>query len=126
MDIIEKFIDEDEYESVSKFLQDLFVINTARTIKFGSIVAINADNRHYNGYYMVEFTSSPYTIQQNKTIDEKFIKSGELVSNGMYFMLGYPTQDYICNITPRKHQMKFLEYFLPNLPRYLFTLLIFN
>ena len=34
---------------------------------------------------MVEFSSSPYTLQENKTIDGKFIESGELESNGRYF-----------------------------------------
>ena len=55
--------------------------NTARTIQVGSIGAIYTDNRHSHGYYMVEFTSFPYTLQENKTIDGQIINASELVAN---------------------------------------------
>ena len=59
--------------------------NAALVIKVGSISAIDADDRHPNGYNMFEFTSSPYDLEENKTIDVQVIYSGELVSNVMYF-----------------------------------------
>ena len=34
---------------------------------------------------MVELTYSPYTLQENKTIDGQALDSGELVKNGRYF-----------------------------------------
>ena len=52
---------------------DSFVMNMAQTI--------HADDRHPHGYYMVVFSSSPYTVKENKTIHEQVIYSGELVSN---------------------------------------------
>ena len=56
----------------SIFLND-FVNNPAQTIKVGSIGAIYADNKHSHGYYMVEFSSSPYTLKENKNIDGQVI-----------------------------------------------------
>ena len=35
------------------FFLDGFINNTYQTIKFGSIDAIDADNKHSHGYYMV-------------------------------------------------------------------------
>ena len=43
----------------SKIVLDGFVNNKAQTIKVGSIDAIDGDNKHLHGYYMVEFLSSP-------------------------------------------------------------------
>ena len=57
------------------------VQNTAKNIQFGSIGAIDVYDKHTHGYYMVEFTSLPYTLQENKTIDGQIINASELVAN---------------------------------------------
>ena len=41
------------------------VNNTEKNIQVGSIGDIVADYRHSHGYYMVEFTTSPYTPKKN-------------------------------------------------------------
>ena len=41
----------------------------------------NDYNRNVDGYYMVEFKSSPYISQESKTIDKQAIYFCELVSN---------------------------------------------
>ena len=69
MDLIDKGTDEEEYESVHNIILYGFVNNKAQTLKVGSIDAIDGDNKHLHGYYMVGFLSSPYTLQENKTID---------------------------------------------------------
>ena len=58
-----KNTDEEEYEPVQKTLLDGFVNNIYQTIQIGSICAIDSENRHLRGYYMVEFSSSLYTFQ---------------------------------------------------------------
>ena len=63
-------------------LYSIFFNNTVQTIQVGSICAIDADDKHPHGYHRVGFTSSPYTLKENKTFDGKFIESSELVSNG--------------------------------------------
>ena len=55
---------------------DSSVNNTVQTIQFDSFDAIDAGDIHSHIYYMVEFSPSPYTLQENKTIDEKFIEYG--------------------------------------------------
>ena len=62
--------------------------NTARTIQVGSIGAIDADNRHSHGYYMVEFTSFPYTLKENKNMYGKLIESVDILSSVRYFSMG--------------------------------------
>ena len=59
-----------------------FVNNTAQTIKVGSIDAISDYDRYSHGYKIVEFSSSPYTLQENKNIYGKVIDTGELVAYG--------------------------------------------
>ena len=54
-------------------------------IKVGSIGAIDADYRKSHGYYMVEFRTSPHTLQKNITIYGKLIDYEEVVANGSYF-----------------------------------------
>ena len=72
--IIKKGTDEEEYESVHKVVLDALVNNTSQAIQVGSIGAIDADNRHSHGCYMVGFTYDTYTLK--KTIDGQFMESG--------------------------------------------------
>ena len=39
----------------------MFFNNPDQAIKVGSIVAVDDDNKHSHGYYIVEFSYSPYT-----------------------------------------------------------------
>ena len=55
------------------------VNKTSQTIQVGSIYAVDAGNRHSHGYYMVEFTSLTYNLQEDKSIDGKVIEPVELV-----------------------------------------------
>ena len=58
MDFIDKCTAEKEYESVNKIVLYGFLNNTAQNIQVGSIGAIDADDRHSCGYYMVELSYS--------------------------------------------------------------------
>ena len=42
---------------------DGFLNSTDKTIHVGPIGAIDADNRYYHGYYMVESSYRSYTLQ---------------------------------------------------------------
>ena len=53
----------------------------SQNIQPRSIGTMNKDAIHSHGYYMVEVSSSPCILQENKTIDEKVTYSGELVLN---------------------------------------------
>ena len=54
---------EEEYESFHKISWDGFVKNTVKNIQVVSIDAIDSEYIHSPGYYMVEFSSSPYILQ---------------------------------------------------------------
>ena len=71
MEFIDKGSDEEEYEEFHKIVLDSLANNTAQTIQVGSIGSIDADDKHSHGYYMVGFSSSTYTLQEDKTVDEK-------------------------------------------------------
>ena len=46
-------------------------------IQVGTIGSIDEDYRNPYIYYMVEFSSSPYTLQENKTTGGKLIDYGQ-------------------------------------------------
>ena len=52
---------------------DGFLNSTDKTIHVGPIGAIDADNRYYHGYYMVESSYQSYTLQQNKPVVGKLL-----------------------------------------------------
>ena len=52
----------EEYKPVNEFLLDGFVNKKSQHIQVGSIRTINEDDRHLHGYYIVEFTYSPYVL----------------------------------------------------------------
>ena len=52
---------------------DVFVNKISQTIKFGSIVDSAADNKHSQGYYMVEFLSPPYILRENSDFTARVI-----------------------------------------------------
>ena len=58
--------------------------------------AIDADDYACNGYYIIRFSSSAYTLQVNLNIDGQIISSDEMVCEGTYY---FPTNinshDYV-------------------------------
>ena len=63
MDFIDNDTDKEEYKPVHKIVLDGLVNNPAQTIQVFSIDFIDADGRHSHVFYMVEFTSSTYTLK---------------------------------------------------------------
>ena len=49
--------------------------------------ALSTDDPKEDGYYIVEFTSDPYTFQDNVIIDGRIITIGEQVANACYLSL---------------------------------------
>ena len=47
--------------------------------------ATDADYSSCHGYYIIKFSSSPYTLQSDLSIDGRVISSGEMVYEGTYF-----------------------------------------
>ena len=56
----------------------------ASLVESGTYGDINTTYTSTNGFYVIIFTSGAYTLQENTTIDEKIITSGELVVKAQY------------------------------------------
>ena len=61
--------------------------NITQIIFVVSIGSIDAGDKNSHKYYLIYFSSLPYNIQGNKSVDGKLIKQGEMVKNSRYFSL---------------------------------------
>ena len=48
-------------------------------VQSGMYCFINTDESTTNGFYVIQFISEAYTLQNNTQIDEQVISAGELV-----------------------------------------------
>ena len=60
-------------------------MNMSLVITEGKYGAVDDDNYSCRGYYIIKFSSYPYTLQEGLSIDGKAIYSGEMVCEGTYF-----------------------------------------
>ena len=60
-------------------------MNMYLIIKEGKYGSIDADDSLCHGYYIIEFSSSTYTLQADLSIDGQVISSGEMVWEVTYF-----------------------------------------
>ena len=60
-------------------------MNMSSIIMEGNYGAIDADDYLCNGYYIIKFSSSPYTLQADMSIDGQVIYSGEMVCEVSYY-----------------------------------------
>ena len=51
----------------------------------GKHVAIDNDDSSFNGYYIIKFSSYPYILKVDFSIDGQVISSGEMVCEVTYF-----------------------------------------
>ena len=56
----------------------------ASLVQSGMYGAINTDDTTTNVFYVIQFLSQEYTLQNNTTIDGKVISAGELVVKAQY------------------------------------------
>ena len=56
----------------------------ASWVQSGMYVTINTDDTTENGFYVVQFISEAYRLQNNTTIDGQVISAGELVLKSQY------------------------------------------
>ena len=60
-------------------------MNVSLIIAEGNYGAIGADDTRWNGYYIIRFSLSPYTLQEEFSIDGQVISSSEMVCEGNVF-----------------------------------------
>ena len=74
--------DEVEYKHINQNIFDGNVMNMSLIIIEGDYDDINDDDSTWHGYYIIIFSSYPYTLQSHLNIDVQFISSGEMVCEG--------------------------------------------
>ena len=56
-----------------------------KSITMSLIDTIDADDSNSRGYYIIEFNSVPYTLQENAIIDVRLLESSEIFANWIHF-----------------------------------------
>ena len=59
-------------------------MNMSLIIMEGKYGAIHSDDSSRHGYYIIKFSSFPYNLQADLSIDGHVISSGEMVREGTY------------------------------------------
>ena len=77
--------DEVIYERSNWNIFDGNVMNMYLIILGVKYVAIDTDDSLCNGYYIIKFSSYPYTLQSEMSIDGQGISSSKMVCEGPYF-----------------------------------------
>ena len=76
---------EKEYKHINQTILDGNLMNTYLIIMEGKYYDINADDSTCHGYYIIKFSSYPYNLQADLSIDGQVISSGENICEGTYF-----------------------------------------
>ena len=76
MDFFDDVTDEENYKCINLTILYGNVINMSLVIMEGKYVAIDADGYSCHGYYIIKFSSYPYTLQSDLSIDGRVISSG--------------------------------------------------
>ena len=84
-----KRCDESEVEELQEMLLDNLATIMAETVVDAGIGAFLTDDPEVDGYYLVKWTTTPYTLQEDVILKEYTphikISTGELVCNAQYF-----------------------------------------
>ena len=61
----------------------------AEKVTDGGVGVFQTEDPDADGYYLIKWTTSPYTLQEDKLLNEyeppQLVKAGEIVCEGQYF-----------------------------------------
>ena len=60
----------------------------------GKCCDVDTGDSSWHGYYIIKFSSSPYSLQEDSSIDGKIISFGEMVCEGTYLFLTNVSSNY--------------------------------
>ena len=72
------------FDNIHEVVLDVISENMASLVQSGMYSEINTDNTTKNGFYVIQFLSEAYTLQNNTTIDGQVISDGELYVKAKY------------------------------------------
>ena len=61
------------------------MMNISLIVMEGKNGSIDTEDSLCHGYYIIKFSSSPYTLQSDSSIDGQVISSGKSLREGTYF-----------------------------------------
>ena len=76
-------------------------------VQLGMYSAINTYYTTTNGFYVIQFLSDAYTLQNNKTIDGQVISTGELVVKAQYLCSMQGNTNWYWRQQPLQHTIIF-------------------
>ena len=86
MNFLDDATDEEENENVNRTILDGNVTNISLIVMEGNYGAVYADDSTCYGYYIIRFSSYPYTLQADMSIDAQgfFLVKWELIFSNQY------------------------------------------
>ena len=91
------------FDEIHQVVLDKISENMASLVQSGLYGAINTDDNTTNGFYVIQFLSEAYTLQNNTTIDGKFISTDELVFKAQYLCSMQENTNWYCKQPPLQH-----------------------
>ena len=85
MNCLDDGTDEYYYKNINRTILDGNVMKMSLIFMELNYDEIDTDNYLCRGYYIIKFSSSPYTLQGDLSIDGQVISYGEIVCEGTYF-----------------------------------------
>ena len=76
----------EKFDDIHQVVLDRISENMALLVQSGMCGAINTYYTIANGFYVIQFISEAYTLQNNTTIDGQVNSSGELVFKAQYLL----------------------------------------
>ena len=84
IELTPKSITFEAFDEIHKAVIDGISENTASLVQSGMYGVINTAGNTTNGFYVIQFFSEAYTLQNNPTIDGQVISAGKLVFKAQY------------------------------------------
>ena len=93
----------DDLEDIHQTILTSVASNIAATITANSYGAMNADDPKTDGFYIIQFTSPPYTLQNDIEVNGDKITSGNLVCDAEYLSPAQKGSNWY--VTPSKNDV---------------------
>ena len=85
IDITPKSIPSEAFDEINQVVLDRIIKNMDSLVQSSVYGVINTNDNTSNLFYVIQFISESYTLQNNTTIDGQLIYSDELVFKAQYF-----------------------------------------
>ena len=103
IELTAKYTPFEAFDELHKVVIDRINENMASLVQYGMYGAINTYKTTINGFYVIQFISDTYTLQNNTTIYGQVIYAGELFSNEQYICSTQENTNWYWKQQPLQH-----------------------